>query len=154
MARFQLAFILVLGMLSCDVQNDQDTEQRRLLNTDRQFAQMSLDQGAAAAFRHYLTSDAMELSPNQHPLLGREAIYQGMLAGGGDYTLSWEPQQARVSASEDMGWTWGKYLLTYLDDQGQEQQRFGKYLNIWERQEDGNWRVVVDMGNSSPAPEK
>lgn len=29
----------------------------------------------------------------------------------------------------------------------------GKYLNIWEKDADGNWKVAVDMGNSSPAPE-
>jgi ketosteroid isomerase-like protein len=30
---------------------------------------------------------------------------------------------------------------------------YGKYTSIWNKQKDGSWKVVVDMGNSSPAPE-
>jgi len=51
-----------------------------------------------------------------------------------------------------MGWTWGKYVLSFNDEDGVEQKRYGKYLNIWTRQEDGQWKVAVDMGNSSPKP--
>lgn len=129
-----------------------DTEKRRLLNTDRQFAQMSLDKGAAEAFNHFLAEDAMGMSHNQHPIFGRDQIYQEMKVGEEEYLLAWEPQRAEVSRSEDMGWTWGKYVLRFKDEQGVEQKRYGKYLNIWTRQADGQWRVEVDMGNSSPEP--
>ena len=85
---------------------------------------------------------------------GRDNIYQSMKAGQKNTTLAWEPQRAMVASSGDMGWTWGKYTLSYLDQEQLEQQNHGKYLNIWERQEDGQWRVAVDMGNSSPSPEE
>jgi len=135
---------------SCNIKDDLDTERRRLLSTDRQFAQMSLDRGAAEAFNHFLTEDAMGMSHNQHPVIGRELIYAEMKVGQEEYELSWEPQRADVAGSEDMGWTWGKYVLSFKDEDGVEQKRYGKYLNIWSRQEDGHWKVAVDMGNSSP----
>lgn len=129
-------------------------EQLRLLNTDRAFAQMSLDKGAAEAFRHFLTEDAMGMSPNQHPVVGRENIYNEMKVWQEESQLFWEPQRAEVADSEDMGWTWGKYILSFVDEEGMEQKRYGKYLNIWSRQEDGQWKVAVDMGNPSPPPEE
>ncbi len=145
--------IFTIMISSCNINDDLDTERRRLLNTDRQFAQMSLDKGAAEAFNHFLTEDAMGMSHNQHPVIGREQIYQDMKVGQEDYELSWEPQRAEVAGSEDMGWTWGKYVLSFNAD-GVVQKRYGKYLNIWTREEDGQWKVAVDMGNSSPEPTK
>jgi len=147
-----ILFIFLAIMTSCNINTDQDTENRRLLNTDKQFAKMSLEKGAAEAFNYFLTEDAMGMSHGQHPVIGRDKLYAEMKEGQEDYTLAWDPQRAEVSASEDMGWTWGTYTLTFRDDEAQEQKRYGKYLNIWERQDDGQWRVIVDMGNSSPAP--
>lgn len=144
----------MLMMTTCNISNDVDTEKRRLLNTDKQFAKMSLEKGAAEAFKHYLTEDAMGLSPGQHPVVGSDNLYAEMKVDQESYTLDWEPQRAEVAASEDMGWTWGTYILITIDDEGQKQKRYGKYLNIWKRQDDGQWRVIVDMGNSSPAPDK
>ena len=31
---------------------------------------------------------------------------------------------------------------------------YGKYTSIWKKQADGSWKVVLDMGNASPAPKK
>ncbi|MBC8376677.1 MAG: nuclear transport factor 2 family protein [FCB group bacterium] len=147
-----ILIIFTTMISSCDIKDDLDTEKRRLLNTDKQFAQMSLDKGAAEAFNHFLTEDAMGMSHNQHPVIGREQMYQEMKVGQEDYQLAWEPQRAEVASSADMGWTWGKYVLSFKDEDGVEQKRYGKYLNIWTRQADGQWKVVVDMGNSSPEP--
>ncbi|NQT61729.1 MAG: nuclear transport factor 2 family protein [Candidatus Marinimicrobia bacterium] len=147
-----ILIIFTTMISSCNIKDDLDTERRRLLNTDKQFAQMSLDKGAAEAFNHFLTEDAMGMSHNQHPVIGREQIYQEMKVGQEDYQLAWEPQRAEVSGSDDMGWTWGKYVLTFKDEDSVEQKRYGKYLNIWTRQDDGQWKVAVDMGNSSPEP--
>ena len=140
-------------MTSCNITDDLDTEKRRLLNTDKQFAKMSLEKGAAEAFKSFLTKDAMGMSPGKHPVIGSEKLYEEMKVGQEKYTLSWEPQRAEVASSEDMGWTWGTYVLTLTDDESQEQKHYGKYLNVWERQDDGQWKVAVDMGNSSPGPE-
>ncbi len=147
-----ILIIFTTMISSCYINDDLDTERRRLLNTDKQFAQMSLDKGAAEAFNYFLTEDAMGMSHNQHPVFGREQIYQEMKVGQEDYELAWEPQRAEVAGSGDMGWTWGKYVLSFKDEQGVEQKRYGKYLNIWTRQDDGQWKVAVDMGNSSPEP--
>jgi len=30
--------------------------------------------------------------------------------------------------------------------------RYGKYVNVWRKQKDGKWKVIVDLGNPSPPP--
>ena len=115
-----------------------------LLQADQAFAQASLDHGAAEAFRGYLTSDALSLPHAQLPVTGREAITESMQ---GDYTLAWEPQHAEVAHSGELGWTWGTYSVVLP---GGEISSRGKYLNIWRKLKNGQWRVAVDMGNLNP----
>ena len=145
--------LLPAFLLSCTAGIDVVKESQTLLETDMQFAQMSIDKGAAAAFDHYLTDDAMQLPHKGLQLTGKDQILKSFGNDPEAFQLAWEPQKAEVAESGDMGWSWGKYELTvFLPDENKV--TYGKYLNIWKKQEDGTWKVVVDMGNHSPEPEK
>ncbi|MCF7796233.1 MAG: nuclear transport factor 2 family protein [Lentisphaeria bacterium] len=147
-----MVIILISTVGGCGVEKSQTQMKAELLETDRAFAAWSVEHGAAEAFRHFLAPDAMELSPRSEPVYGRETIYQEMLNAGEDYILAWDPQDGDVAASGDLGWTWGRYTFSFQDADGIDRVNYGKYLNIWKKQPDGTWRVVVDMGNQSPAP--
>ena len=67
-------------------------------------------------------------------------------------TLTWTPVKADMSASGDLGYTYGNYVYTAKNKEGNVVANYGKYTSIWKKQKDGQWKVVVDMGNSSPAP--
>ncbi|MGA3091199.1 MAG: nuclear transport factor 2 family protein [Terriglobales bacterium] len=67
-------------------------------------------------------------------------------------TLTWTPVKADMSASGDLGYTYGNYVFTAKNKQGKVVVNYGKYTSIWKKQNDGRWKVVVDMGNSSPDP--
>jgi ketosteroid isomerase-like protein len=146
-----LLFLLILTV-GCESSVDITKEKAALFETDRQFAKMSVEKGAAEAFRTFLAEDAMELSAGANPVFGRDSIYQGMLEIPAGAVLDWGPQDGEVAQSGEMGWTWGNYVFTSKNAQGEEAKSYGKYLNIWEKQEDGQWRVLIDMGNKSPAP--
>lgn len=147
------SLFLLISMVGCESKVDVVREKTALFETDREFAKMSLEKGAAEAFRMYLAEDAAQLSAGANPVFGRDSIYQGMLQMRPGSVLDWEPEDGEVAQSGEMGWTWGQYVLTWRDDQGKEAKSYGKYLNIWEKQEDGQWRVLIDMGNKSPMPE-
>lgn len=151
-----LGFICLLVFLilavGCAPKVDITKEKAALFETDQQFAKMSVEKGAAEAFRMFLTEDAMELSAGANPVFGRDSIYQDMLDMPEGAILDWQPQDGEVAQSGEMGWTWGNYVFSWKNEQGEEQKSYGKYLNIWEKQEDGQWRVLIDMGNKSPAP--
>ncbi|MFI5114979.1 MAG: YybH family protein [Terriglobales bacterium] len=67
-------------------------------------------------------------------------------------SLTWTPVKAEMAASGDLGYTYGNYIYTAKNKEGRLVANYGKYTSIWRKQNDGQWKVVVDMGNSSPAP--
>lgn len=142
--------ILMVALVGCTKVNKEEASMQ-LLNVDREFAQMSRQQGAAEAFKAYLAENALELPNGSHPINGRNSIYTSMQEGP-EVTLLWEPQEAVVSALDDMGYTWGTYTASWKGADGSEKTSYGKYLNVWRKQDDGTWKVVVDMGNQSPPP--
>ncbi len=131
-------------------QMDIEAERKLLLDRDYEFARTSVKKGPAAAFNLYLADNAMQLPEGSLPIYGRTAIYETMK--GDHYDLLWTPVKAEVARSGELGWTWGKYVVVVRNDDGTETKMFGKYLNIWRKQADGKWKVIVDMGNASPSP--
>ncbi|MDB5987677.1 MAG: hypothetical protein JWR16_2730 [Nevskia sp.] len=132
------------------VAQQQAAAAQALLETDRSFAAASLEQGTADAFYANLTDDALQLSANGAPVQGRAAIREH-LRPLGMQVLSWTPQKAAVAASLDLGWTWGEWRLLASARSGKELAR-GKYVNIWQRDAAGQWKVAVDMGNTATPP--
>jgi ketosteroid isomerase-like protein len=144
-----LLLILIGGcMKEIDIQKESEV----LLNTDKEFAQASLNKGAAEAFNMFLADDALQMPQGGEPVKGRTNIYNDMLQSEGKSKLQWEPQFAEVAGSGDMGWTWGIYKV--LDINNEIVLSNGKYVNVWKKQDDGAWKVVIDIGNKSPDPVK
>jgi len=67
-------------------------------------------------------------------------------------SLTWAPIKADMAASGDLGYTYGNFVLTSKNKDGRLVTSYGKYTSIWKKQPDGQWKVVVDVGNSSPDP--
>jgi len=67
-------------------------------------------------------------------------------------SLTWTPIKAEMAASGDLGYTYGNYIYTAKNKEGKLVTSYGKYTSIWKKQKDGQWKVVVDVGNSSPSP--
>ena len=57
----------------------------------------------------------------------------------------------QLAKSGDMGWVSGTYELTMNDASGKPINDRGKYLEVWEKQADGNWKCRADMWNSDLA---
>ena len=124
-------------------------EEDALLKTDIEFAKASVATSAAEAFAVYLADDATQMPAGGNPVVGKKAILARL---GSGYVLSWEPKRAEVAKSGELGWTWGTYELHTRDAEGKPIVRYGKYVNVWRKQKDGTWKVILDMGNASPAP--
>ena len=135
---------------SVNAQGKMNAAQKKLLNADQEFSRTSVKKGAAAAFYLYLTDNAMQLPEGSFPIYGKKAIFDTMMQG--NYALSWTPIRAEVAESGELGWTWGNFIVVVFKEDGTNSTGFGKYLNIWNKDEDGNWKVAVDMGNKSPSP--
>jgi ketosteroid isomerase-like protein len=92
---------------------------------------------------------------NSEIVIGADAVralYDEQQRAGG--TLNWRPIYADAAESGDLGFTIGESVFTGRGINGTVVQRFGKYLTIWRKQPDGDWRFVVDGGNASPTPNR
>jgi ketosteroid isomerase-like protein len=149
-------FLMALVVLSCTQRTEVSVveETEALLGTDREFASASVANGAAEAFNDYLLDEAVMLSEGRSPVEGREAIYEIMRGSQDTYTLDWKPVAGEVSKSGEMGYTWGEYTVSAADSNGVIQKNYGKYLNVWKKNSEGEWRVLVDIGNQSPPPDE
>ena len=145
--------ICVSVFWACEQGGSGTTDDTKLLQTDRMFSKLSVDSGAAYAFHKYLAADAIMLPAGRNPVFGLDSIYASMINNEMIYTLEWDPQRAEIANSGELGWTWGKYKMSYKDKDGILVNSYGKYLNIWRLDVSGNWKVMVDMGNKSPDKE-
>jgi ketosteroid isomerase-like protein len=144
-----IALVIATPLVLAQKSAGKNSRQDALLKTDVEFARASVEKGVAAAFAIYLADDAMQMPVGANPIFGKKDILAGM---GSGYVLTWEPKKAEVAKSGDLGWTWGTYELRTMDGEGKPIVRYGKYVNVWRRQKDGTWKVILDMGNASPAP--
>lgn len=116
---------------------------QQLLEKDREFCRAAKKSGMAKAFYTFLAEDAVVLTKGtEKPHNGRDAVYQAYLSLE-NCELHWEPQDADVAASGDFGYTWGTAVFT--DEKKQEYHN--KYMSVWKKQPDGEWKVIADMGN-------
>jgi ketosteroid isomerase-like protein len=98
----------------------------------------------------YYSDDAIVFPPNATSVATKEAIrnvWKDMLADPG-LVITWKPAKVQVDKSGEMGWVSGTYELTMSDPSGSPISDRGKYLEIWEKQGDGNWKCRADMWNS------
>ena len=59
-----------------------------------------------------------------------------------------------MSASGDLGYTFGSNEISLNNAVGVRTTTKGKYVTIWRKQADGSWKVVVEIanGDAPPAP--
>lgn len=144
-----LGLLSALLIIGCRPTLEEETA--ALLETDARFAATSLEVGMGEAFFRFMAPDGMLLRPGEGPVRGLQTIKDRM-TGRTDILLSWSPQRAEVSASRDLGYTWGVYTVERTTPQGPARIGSGKYLNVWRKQPDGAWKVLIDIGNEDPSP--
>jgi uncharacterized protein (TIGR02246 family) len=111
------------------------------------------------AFVAFYTDDASVLTPNAPIFNAKAGIKEGLkpLFTDPHFSLTFLPTRLEVSKSGDMAFTQGPYKLSFSDLRGNKFEDEGKYLTIWRKQADGNWKVVEDTMNSDlplpPPPE-
>jgi len=164
--QFQKAVVLLLCSFSgffisaCDSPGtgspapDQAGLRNELLQADKDFSALAFDQGVARAYEQFVAEDAVQLPDGGMPLSNKQAIMENVEASVGDieFSLSWEPVDAQVSASGDFGYTWGFYYLETMGDDGELYAAEGTYANVWRQSERDGWQVILDVSNQNEPP--
>ena len=99
----------------------------------------------------FYSEDAIVFPPNAPSATTKEAIrnvWKDLLASSGLVMITWKPRKVELANSGDMAWVSGTYHLITNDPGGKPIDDRGKYLEVWKKQADGNWKCGADMWNS------
>jgi ketosteroid isomerase-like protein len=64
-----------------------------------------------------------------------------------DLKFDWAPDQSHVFPSGLMGYTSGRYTMSFTNFEGKTISDAGSYVTIWQKQPDGSWKVLSDFGS-------
>jgi ketosteroid isomerase-like protein len=149
MKKITLALLLVLLFAATSFAKKEKPAQGSdlLVELEANFAQ-EVAQHGHDAFLTYFAEDGVEVVDgggfdNKEAMRKQPPWPEGA-------TLTWTPVKAAMAASGDLGYTYGNYIYTAKNKEGKLVANYGKYTSIWRKQKNGQWKVVVDMGNSSP----
>jgi ketosteroid isomerase-like protein len=122
---------------------------RSLVDTERAFSDMSVAQGTRAAFLTYFADDGVSFGPA--PVNTKQSINsQPAPATPPAIILEWMPVTADVARTGDLGYTTGPWVRTERSA-ARKPLAWGWYFTVWQKQADGSWKAVADIGTATPA---
>jgi uncharacterized protein (TIGR02246 family) len=152
-----LGGLALLGMqTACQVLQQQHVDVK---NEENAVRQADMDWSKAAASKDvdkvvsYYTEDGAVYAPNSPLAAGQPAIkvaWTGMVNLPG-FMVNWVPSRVEVARSGDLAWSTGTYTMT-TSVPGTSVTDHGKYVAVWKKQSDGNWKVQADIFNSDMPP--
>jgi ketosteroid isomerase-like protein len=123
-----------------------------LKQLEGEFMKAAAEKGSQG-YMSYYADDSVEIPNGASMIEGKANIAKTMgFLDQKDNHLSWTLVGADMSASGDLGYTYGYYEFQHKDQAGKRVAEHGKYTSIWKLQKDGSWKVVLDMGNAGPDP--
>lgn len=149
--KFTLLLMLLLAVFnySCITDTKQETIEgwkNEIIATEKDFAEMALNEGIPKAFLTYAAEDVVLLR-NNRLIIGIDSLresYKGQKSQFENVTLTWKPDFVDVAMSGDLGYTYGKYVYTITDSIGHKNVVEGVFHTVWKRQSDGKWKFVWD----------
>ena len=127
-------------------------ERAALLERDREWSAVASQGEDVERILSFWTEDAKVFPAGMPVVEGKPSIREfvtGSLSVPG-FKISWEPAEVVVSPSGEMGYTTGRNHVTAPDADGKLQTEDGRYVTVWRREPDGEWRCVIDFWNAVP----
>lgn len=130
------------------------TPKDELMATDKAFSDLSVAQGAHAAFLAYMADDVRLYDGERPPILGKAAAaayYAKVEQADPNYKneqLEWTPVEAEASPDGMLGWTRGTWVFTAKTPDGGVFKLTGYYATEWRRQADGHYKFELDIGGA------
>jgi ketosteroid isomerase-like protein len=148
-----LTLFPVLGLLlSCHAPADPHAAEATLMATSRAWAQAAAS-GDLERVVGFWADDAIVLAPDQPAVVGKAAIREFVKQSTAipQFSITWEPEQARIAASGELGYLVEHNRVTFADSTGVRHTQFGKGVTIWRKDASGAWKCIVDTWNNSPS---
>jgi ketosteroid isomerase-like protein len=152
MNRFLLIAYCLLLIVSCRFRSKKENNSNDvnlatkidMMETDRDFSLLSEKKGLRKAYSEFIDSNGVLLRPGYKPMEGANALDYIIQSNDSSFVMTWDPKDATLSSSGDLGYTYGVYSLKQKDA---DTVTYGSYVTIWKRQPDGKWKFVLQSGN-------
>ncbi len=137
---FELSAQNVLINKNIPIKNDL----QKLVEIEKSFAQTASEKGTKTAFLTFLADDGVVFNPTE---TNGKLFWQAR--SDSTSLLAWNPVWADISADGNLGYTTGGWEFR---PKGKTDQptAFGEYVTIWQKQQDGNFKAVLDIGINHP----
>jgi ketosteroid isomerase-like protein len=141
-----LAGAVALLAAACGPSVNVEQERKTLLQRDQEWSQTPKD---VEKFLSFFAPDASAYPQGMPIATGTESIRKSFTAMSSmpGFSIQWTPVKADVSSAGDIGYTAGTYQATM----GGTTEK-GKYVTVWKKQSDGQWKVSEDIFNADAAP--
>ena len=136
---------LVVITFSCNNNKTQSDTKNKIIETEYNFQQLLVSEGAATAFYTFASDSAVIKRQNDSLIFGKEAIkkfysnpiYKNAVA-------IWKPDFVDMSDDGTLAYTFGKYEWTFSDSTGKKTTYKGIFHTVWKKATDGSWKYVWD----------
>lgn len=130
--------IIIFGVSQVFSQNDLE----KIVNTEKAFAKTAAEKNTKTAFLDFSSEDGLLFNPN--PINAKELWNSRPV---GPALLAWTPLYADISSNGVLGYTTGPWEFR---PKGKDDppSGFGHYVTIWQKQPNGNYKFVLDIGIS------
>lgn len=142
-----ITVLLVLTLAGCSQPKvDKKAEGEKVMQLSKEWSKVASN-GDVEKTVSYWADNAVMMSANQPSLNGKQAIRQMVEESFKipSFRISWQPQSVEVSESGDMAYLIENSQVTFKDSTGNTITQNNKAVSIWKKQNDGNWKNVVDI---------
>jgi hypothetical protein len=124
----------VFGQINADLQT--------LADTEKSFARTASEKGTKSAFLEFAAPDGVLFQPN---IINAKTYWNSR--GDSKGLLAWQPSYVDISSNGVLGWTTGPWEF-YPNGKDDKATAFGDFVTLWQKQPDGKFRFVLDIGIS------
>lgn len=121
---------------------------QQMIDTERAFAARALVVGWKSAFLEYFSESAVGFAEGAAD--NAKDQLRKVPDPPKDLQLLWEPRLGDVSASGEIGYLTGP-VRTIDPSRNKGRPSHANYTSIWKRQRDGTFKVVMDVGVTTPS---
>lgn len=141
---YVMPFFLLPACFKKNEKKNSDEVKAEMIAAEMSFSRVSQEKGTRKALMEYIDSNGVLLRPNSFPLAGADAVDFISQANDTAYSMIWQPKGGSIAASGELGYTYGVYTVT---PKNKDTVMHGTYVNIWKKQPDGKWKLMLDSGN-------
>ena len=154
-----VALLGVLALVGCaqppaappDTRADDEAAIRALVNE----WSIAADVKDAERFASFYADDATVMVEGMPDIHGMAALREGFTAMMKDpsFSLSFAAEDVVVARSGDLAYETGSYSLTTSGPDGKPTTQKGHYVDVWRKNAQSEWKVVLDVPVSDPPEE-